>query len=110
MKNFIEEFKAFAIKGNVMDLAVAVVIGAAFGKIVSSLVDDIIMPSIGLIGSADFSTWAPAGVRFGMFINNIINFAIIAFSVFVAIKFLNKLTRKVTRKENQNDGEDLDLQ
>lgn len=110
MKNFIEEFKAFAIKGNVMDLAVAVVIGAAFGKIVSSLVDDIIMPSIGLIGSADFSNWAPAGVRFGMFINNIINFAIIAFSVFVAIKFLNKLTRKVTRKENQNDGEDLDLQ
>lgn len=108
MKNFIEEFKAFAIKGNVMDLAVAVVIGAAFGKIVSSLVDDIIMPSIGLIGSADFSTWAPAGVRLGMFINNIVNFLIIAVSVFVAIKFLNKLTRKIVRKSDVE--EQLDLQ
>jgi large conductance mechanosensitive channel len=106
MKNFIEEFKAFAVKGNVMDLAVAVVIGTAFGKIVSSLVDDIIMPSIGLIGSADFSTWAPAGVRLGMFINNIVNFLIIAISVFVAIKFLNKLTRK---KKKDIEAE-LDLQ
>lgn len=107
MKNFIEEFKAFAIKGNVMDLAVAVVIGAAFGKIVTSLVDDIIMPSIGLIGKADFSTWAPGGVRLGMFINSIVNFLIIAVSVFVAIKFLNRLTRK-----NKKDSieEELDLQ
>jgi large conductance mechanosensitive channel len=107
MKNFIEEFKAFAIKGNVMDLAVAVVIGAAFGKIVSSLVDDIMMPSIGLMGNIDFSTWAPAGVRVGMFINNIVNFLIIALSVFVAIKFLNKLTQKIVIK---NDGQELDLQ
>lgn len=106
MKKFIEEFKAFAIKGNVMDLAIAVVIGAAFGKIVSSLVDDIIMPSIGLIGKADFSTWAPAGIRFGMFINNIVNFLIIAISVFVAVKFLNRLTRK--KKESVE--EELDLQ
>lgn len=110
MKNFIEEFKAFAIKGNVMDLAVAVVIGAAFGKIVSSLVDDIIMPTIGLIGNVDFSIWAPGGIRIGMFINNIINFLIIAFSVFVAIKFLNKLTSKIVKKVNQNDSEELDLQ
>lgn len=108
MKNFIEEFKAFAIKGNVMDLAVAVVIGAAFGKIVTSLVDDIIMPSVGLIGNADFSTWAPAGIKLGMFINNIVNFLIIALSVFVAIKFLNRLTRKIVKK---NDIEEqLDLQ
>jgi large conductance mechanosensitive channel len=107
MKNFIEEFKAFAIKGNVMDLAVAVVIGAAFGKIVSSLVDDIIMPSIGLFGKADFSTWAPAGIRLGMFINNIVNFLIIALSVFVAIKFLNKVSQKIVRK---NDEQELDLQ
>ena len=108
MKNFIEEFKAFAIKGNVMDLAIAVVIGAAFGKIVSSLVDDIIMPSVGLIGSADFSTWAPAGIRFGMFINNIVNFLIIAVSVFVAVKFLNKLTKKIVKKDSVE--EELDLQ
>lgn len=107
MKNFIQEFKAFAIKGNVMDLAVAVVIGTAFGKIVTSLVDDIIMPSIGLIGSADFSTWAPAGVRLGMFINNIVNFLIIAISVFVAIKALNKLTRK---KVKESVEAELDLQ
>jgi large conductance mechanosensitive channel len=107
MKNFIEEFKAFAVKGNVMDLAVAVVIGAAFGKIVTSLVDDIIMPTIGLIGKADFSTWRPGGIRLGMFVNNIINFLIIALSVFVAIKFLNRLTRKIGKKDVE---EELDLQ
>ncbi len=100
MKNFIEEFKAFAIKGNVMDLAVAVVIGTAFGKIVSSLVDDIIMPTIGLIGRFDFSIWAPAGIKLGMFINNIINFLIISISVFIAVKILNKLTDKVIHKSN----------
>ena len=93
-----EEFKAFAVKGNVMDLAVAVVIGAAFGKIVTSLVDDIIMPSVGLIGKVDFSTWAPAGIKLGLFINNIVNFLIIALSVFIAIKFLNKITQKIVKK------------
>ncbi len=107
MKNIIEEFKAFAVKGNVMDLAIAVVIGAAFGKIVSSLVDDIIMPMIGLIGKADFSAWAPAGIRLGIFINNIVNFLIIAVSVFVAVKFLNRLTRKRVKKDIE---EELDLQ
>ncbi len=111
MKNFakrmVDEFKAFAIKGNVMDLAVAVVVGAAFSKIVTSLVDDIIMPLIGMMGKADFSTWAPGGVRLGMFINNITNFLIVAVSVFVAIKFLNKLTHL---KKKQDDGSDLDLQ
>jgi large conductance mechanosensitive channel len=107
MKNFIEEFKAFAIKGNVMDLAVAVVIGAAFGKIVTSLVDDIIMPTIGLIGKTDFSSWAPVGIKLGLFINNIVNFLIIAVSVFVAIKFLNRLTQKIVKKENIEEGPDL---
>lgn len=107
MKNFIEEFKAFAVKGNVMDLAVAVVIGAAFGKIVTSLVDDIIMPSVGLIGKVDFSTWAPAGIKLGLFINNIVNFLIIALSVFIAIKFLNKITQKIVKKENIDEGPDL---
>lgn len=107
MKNFMEEFKAFAVKGNVMDLAVAVVIGAAFGKIVTSLVDDIIMPSVGLIGKVDFSTWAPAGIKLGLFINNIVNFLIIALSVFIAIKFLNKITQKIVKKENIDEGPDL---
>ena len=99
MKNFIEEFKTFAVKGNVMDLAVAVVIGAAFGKIVSSLVDDIIMPTVGLVGQADFSTWSPAGIRLGMFINNIINFLIITISVFVVIKALNKISKRRVSNE-----------
>lgn len=102
-----EEFKAFAIKGNVMDLAVAVVIGTAFGKIVTSLVDDIIMPSIELIGNTDFSALAPAGIRLGMFINNIINFLIITISVFVAIKFLNKITEKIKKRDIEQE---LDLQ
>ncbi len=95
MKNIIEEFKAFALKGNVMDLAIAVVIGAAFGKIVTSLVDDIIMPTVGLFGKADFSQYVVAGqIKIGMFVNNIVNFLIVAVSVFVAVKFLNRITRK----------------
>lgn len=94
MKNFIEEFKAFAMKGNVLDLAVAVIIGAAFGKIVTSLVDDIIMPTIGLIGSADFSEWIIfEQVKIGMFINNIVNFAIVAVSIFAVIKVLGKIKK-----------------
>jgi large conductance mechanosensitive channel len=102
MKNFIEEFKAFAMKGNVLDLAVAVVIGAAFGKIVSSLVDDIIMPTIGLMGSADFSEWVIfEQVKIGMFINNIVNFAIVAVSIFMVIKVLGKMKR--------NKGVDTDV-
>ena len=107
MKKFITEFQAFAVKGNVMDLAIAVVIGAAFGKIVTSLVDDIIMPTIGLIGKTDFSAWTPAGIRVGMFINNIVNFLIIAVSVFVAVKFLNRLTQIRVKK---NIEKELDLQ
>lgn len=95
MKNIIEEFKAFALKGNVMDLAIAVVIGTAFGKIVTSLVDDIIMPSVGLLGSADFSEYVWSGqIKIGMFVNNVVNFLIVAASVFFAVKVLNRLTRK----------------
>jgi large conductance mechanosensitive channel len=97
MKNLIQEFKAFAIQGNVMDLAIAVVIGTAFGKIVTSLVDHIIMPTIGMIGNFNFSSWTILKqIRIGLFFNNVINFVIIALSVFVAIKVLNKITgRKV---------------
>jgi large conductance mechanosensitive channel len=106
MKKFIEEFKTFAMRGNVLDLAVAVVIGGAFGKIVTSLTDDIIMPVIGLItGGMDFSNLAwilkeavgdtPAvTIKYGLFINNIVTFIIIAFVIFVLIKAINKLKKQ----------------
>lgn len=101
MKNFIEEFKAFAMKGNVLDLAVAVIIGAAFGKIVTSLVDDLIMPLIGLVGNADFSEWVIFGqVKIGMFINNVVNFLIVAVSIFMVIKFLRR-----AKKDKTLDGQ-----
>jgi large conductance mechanosensitive channel len=96
---FFSEFKSFAMRGNVMDLAVAVVIGAAFGKIVSSLVDGIIMPVVGLllggINIADKSvTIGQATVKWGMFLQTVIDFTIIAFSIFLVVKGVNKLTRK----------------
>ena len=97
--SFLKEFKQFALRGNVFDLAVAVVIGAAFGKIVSSLVDGIIMPLIGLllggINIADKSfTINQAVVKWGLFLQTIIDFTIVAFSIFVAIKAINFLKEK----------------
>ena len=99
MKDFIEEFKAFAMKGNVIDLAVAVVIGAAFGKIVASLVENIIMPTIGiLLGGVDFTTWAlkvgDANITYGVFIQSIFDFTIIAFVIFMVVRALAKLQKK----------------
>jgi len=95
----IKEFKAFIMRGNVMDLAVAVIIGGAFGKIVSSLVNDIIMPLVGLIiGGIDFSglafTLGKANVTYGNFINNIIDFIIIALVIFLMIKGIDNLKKK----------------
>ncbi|HEY5268937.1 MAG TPA: large conductance mechanosensitive channel protein MscL [Anaerolineales bacterium] len=95
----IKEFKAFVMRGNVMDLAVAVIIGGAFGKIVSSLVSDIIMPLIGLIlGGIDISglafTLGNAKVTYGNFISNIIDFIIIVFVIFLMIKFIDNLKKK----------------
>jgi large conductance mechanosensitive channel len=97
MKNFVEEFKAFALKGNVLDLAIGVVIGTAFNKIVDSLVNDIVMQAIAAIfKQPDFSTiaWHVNGgaIKFGAFINNIVNFLVVAVSVFIAIKAINKLS------------------
>jgi large conductance mechanosensitive channel len=97
--SFLSEFKKFAMRGNVVDLAVAVVIGAAFGKIVSSLVDGIIMPAIGLLSGginvADKSIKVgDAMVRWGLFLQAIIDFVIIAFAVFVAIKLINMVYKK----------------
>lgn len=96
MKSTIEEFKAFAIKGNVVDLAVAVVIGAAFGKIVSSLVDSVIMPIIGiLLGGLDFSTMGlkigDAVIGYGVFMQSMVDFAIVAFVIFMVVKGINHL-------------------
>ena len=96
---FIKEFKEFAMKGNVMDMAVGVIIGGAFGKIVSSLVDDVLMPLIGVCtGGVDFTNLAAnvgdASVKYGTFIQNIIDFLIIALCIFLMIKAMNKLTKK----------------
>ena len=102
MKGFIEEFKSFAVKGNAIDLAVGVVIGAAFGKIVSSIVDDLIMPVVGLLtGGIDFSdkVWiiptTEVAVRYGMFLNALLNFIIVAFAIFMVVKQLNRLKKPV---------------
>jgi|SRR5450759_486189 large conductance mechanosensitive channel len=97
--SIIKEFKAFIMRGNVVDLAVAVIIGGAFGKIVTSFVSDIIMPVIGLIiGGIDFSglafTLGGAKVTYGNFINNIIDFLIIALVIFLMIKVFDNLKKK----------------
>lgn len=99
MMRFIKEFKEFAMRGNVVDLAVAVVIGTAFGKIISSLVEGIIMPLIGLLlGGVNIAnkslTLGDAVVKWGGFLQSIIDFTIIAFAIFVAIKFVNLLKKK----------------
>jgi large conductance mechanosensitive channel len=89
------EFKQFAMKGNVIDLAVGVIIGAAFGKIVSSLVADIIMPIVGLaIGVVDFSDLAYGKLAYGKFIQTVVDFLIISFSIFLFVKFLNRFKKK----------------
>ena len=99
MKKLINEFKKFIMRGNVIDLAVGVVMGNAFSKIVSSLVNDIMMPIIGIIiGGHDFSnlsiTVGTAKIMYGSFIQNIIDFLIIAASIFVFIKIINALMQK----------------
>lgn len=97
MKKMLEEFKTFIMRGNVLDLAVGVVMGGAFSKIVSSLVNDIMMPFLGvIIGGLDFSnlsiTFRNAKIMYGSFIQNIIDFLIISFCIFMFVKVINKLT------------------
>ncbi len=104
--SMIKEFKEFAMRGNVVDMAVGIIIGGAFGKIVSSFVADVIMPPIGvLLGGVDFSNLsltikegaegvAPVVIKYGAFINTIIDFIIIAFTIFMAIKAMNSLKKK----------------
>ena len=125
LKRYADEFKTFAIKGNVIDMAVGIIIGAAFGKIVDSMVKDIIMPPMGwLMGRVDFTNLyltlpnydgeivkypsleaaQSAGavtINYGLFINTLISFIFVAFAVFLLIKFINKLRANVeTKKEN----------
>jgi len=95
----LKEFREFAVKGNVIDMAVGIVIGAAFGKIVTSLVNDIIMPPLGLLlGRMDFSSLAiqlneKTAVKYGVFVNTVIDFTIVAFAVFLVIKQINRLKK-----------------
>jgi large conductance mechanosensitive channel len=115
---FVKEFKEFAMKGNVMDMAVGVIIGGAFGKIVSSLVDDVLMPIIGKLtggvdftnlfvnmGDGEYATLAAAKeagaavIAYGQFIQNIIDFLIVAFCIFLMIKGMNQLNRKKEEPE-----------
>lgn len=103
---FFKEFKEFAVRGNVLDMAVGVIIGGAFGKIVSSMVNDIIMPLIGIVtGKIDISALAltipsptqgaePIMVKYGMFLQNTLDFIIIVFCIFIFIKFINNFKKK----------------
>jgi large conductance mechanosensitive channel len=113
----LKEFKEFAVKGNVVDLAVAVIIGGAFGKIVASFVNDVLMPPIGLLlGGVDFKNLAytlksaemneigevaveAVTINYGMFIQNVVDFVIIAFVIFLAIKGMNNMKKKEEKKE-----------
>lgn len=107
---FFQEFKEFAVKGNVMDMAVGIILGTAFNKIVNSLVSDVVMPPIGvMLGQVDFrdlqlvlkeatvdASGAPVaavGIRYGLFLNSVIDFVIVAFSVFVVVKIMNRAIR-----------------
>ena len=101
----LQEFKQFAMRGNVMDMAIGIIIGAAFGKIISSVVGDVIMPPIGLLlGGVDFSSLAitlkegsegvqPVLLKYGVFINTVIDFLIIAFAIFMVVKGINSMKR-----------------
>ena len=95
----LKEFQEFAVKGNAIDMAVGLVVGAAFGKIVTSLVNDIVMPPIGLLlGKVDFSSLAihlneKTAVKYGSFINTVLDFVIVAFAIFLVVKQINRLKK-----------------
>ncbi|WP_166840493.1 large-conductance mechanosensitive channel protein MscL [Rheinheimera pleomorphica] len=108
--SMLQEFKAFAMRGNVVDMAVGIIIGAAFGKIVSSFVNDVIMPPIGvLLGGVNFrdlaiiiqqatETQTEVVIKYGMFVQTIIDFVIIAFAVFIGVKAMNSMKKKEEAK------------
>jgi large conductance mechanosensitive channel len=108
--SFVKEFREFAVKGNVVDMAVGIIIGAAFGKIVSSLVSDVVTPPLGyVIGGVDFTKLAytlppmlegqdPVTLRYGVFLQTIFDFLIVAFAIFLLVKLINRLRRKEEAK------------
>ena len=96
--SMLQEFKSFALKGNALDLAIGVIVGGAFGKIVSSLVNDVLMPLLGiLLGKVDFSSLVlsigEAKIAYGMFIQSVIDFVIVAFCIFMMVKQLNRFKK-----------------
>ncbi|MEI6132938.1 MAG: large-conductance mechanosensitive channel protein MscL [Bacillota bacterium] len=104
MKKFFAEFKDFAMKGNVVDLAVGVIIGAAFGKIITSIVNDLLMPLLGIVsGQVSFSNLVlqvgAAQIRYGTFLQTVLDFILIALSIFVFVKGINKARKKLESKE-----------
>ena len=110
MKAFLKEFKEFINKGNVMDMAVGVVIGGAFTAIVSSLVDNIIMPIVGMIaGGVKIDSLAvtvgTAELKYGLFLQNVLDFVIVAFVVFCVIKAINKMHDRIAKKEEEAPAE-----
>ena len=108
MKKFLQEFREFAMHGNVLDMAVGVVIGAAFKAIVDSLVNDIISPLVGLLFKDNFSnlsiTVGSVSIKYGSFINAVVNFLIVAFVLFIVIKAANKTTELRKKLEHQQDA------
>ena len=109
MKNFVAEFKEFIMRGNVVDLAVGVVIGGAFSAIVTSLVNDIITPLISLaLGSTNFENLAwtvgEASVNYGLFLQAVLNFIIIAFAIFVVIRLINRMKKPVKEEPKKEVG------
>lgn len=103
MKKFLREFKEFALRGNVMDLAVGIIIGGAFQGIVKSLVDDLISPFIGLFANTNFDNLilsvGGVEIRYGSFLTNVLNFIIMAFVIFMMLKVLNRLAGKKKKEE-----------
>ena len=106
MKKFFQEFKEFAMRGNVLDMAVGVVVGSAFTAIVTSIVQNLLTPLLGLlIPDSTFAEWAPGGFGIGAVINSIISFIITAFVVFLLVKGVNKLTHLKKQEEPQEPKE-----
>lgn len=103
MKNFIEEFKAFALRGNVMDMAIGVIIGGAFQAIIKSFIDNIINPLVGVIFQVDFSSvvihLGAVNLMIGAFISSVINFFLLAFVLFIMVKAINKLKKPEVKEE-----------
>lgn len=108
MKKFFEEFKKFALKGNMLDLAIGVIIGASFNSVVTSIVNDMLMPLIGIIiGGTDFSglclTIGDAKIQYGLFIQNVVNLLIVAFCLFLIVKTMNIVKSKLEKAEEAQE-------